>query len=137
MMDNKKLKSPENVSNDTFQNRTLTAKYKNLEREVHVLYILEENGEIFFDPETDSAERYFNARLELVKEYKKSQASFLKEARKSLKLTQQEAATITGGGVNAFSRYENCKTTPQDSVVNLFKILLKHPNEVHYLLNKI
>lgn len=133
-MDNKISKSPDNVSNDTFQNRTLTAKYKNLEQEVHDLYILEENGEVFFDPDTDSAERYFNARLKLMEEYKKSQASFLKEARKSLKLTQKEAAIITGGGVNAFSRYENCKTTPQDSVVNLFKILLKYPNEIHYLL---
>lgn len=124
----------ENVSVDTFIKKTLTVKFKSLEKEVHDLSLIEEDGEVFFDPDTDSAERYFNARLELIKEYKKSQASFLKEARMSLKLTQKEAAIITGGGVNAFSRYENCKTTPQDSVVNLFKILLKHPDEVHDLL---
>lgn len=37
---------------------------------------------------------------------------FIAIVRKKLKLDQREAAEIFGGGVNAFSRYENGKTKP-------------------------
>ncbi|MDP2254250.1 MAG: type II toxin-antitoxin system MqsA family antitoxin, partial [Thiobacillus sp.] len=47
--------------------------------------------------------------------------------RKKLKLTQQEAAILTGGGKNAFSRYERGEARPLAAVVNLFKLLDKHP----------
>ena len=53
--------------------------------------------------------------------------------RRKLGLTQQEAALLTGGGPNAFSRYERGKARPLPSVTNLFKLLDKHPN----LLEKI
>ena len=37
---------------------------------------------------------------------------FIVSVRKKLNLDQREAAEIFGGGVNAFSRYENGKTKP-------------------------
>jgi len=37
------------------------------------------------------------------------------------------AACLTGGGHNAFSRYERGEAIPLPAVVNLFKLLDKHP----------
>ena len=47
--------------------------------------------------------------------------------RKKLALDQREAAEIFGGGVNAFSRYENGKTRPSLALVKLLKVLDRHP----------
>lgn len=47
--------------------------------------------------------------------------------RRKLSLSQQEAAVIFGGGVNAFSRYETGKTKPPLSLVKLLKLLDHHP----------
>lgn len=52
----------------------------------------------------------------------------LAQVRERLKLTQQEAAKVFGGGPNAFSRYENGKTKPPVALVKLFKVLNKHPD---------
>lgn len=51
----------------------------------------------------------------------------LSRIRKKLKLTQQEAARLAGGGKNAFSRYERGQAKPVAAVVNLFRLLDKHP----------
>ena len=59
--------------------------------------------------------------------------AFIVSVRKKLDLGQREAAEIFGGGINAFSRYENGKTTPPLALVKLFKLLDSHPN----LLNEI
>lgn len=53
---------------------------------------------------------------------------FIIRVRKKLELTQQEAADIFGGGVNAFSRYETGKAVPPVSVVKLLKVLDRHPD---------
>ncbi len=58
---------------------------------------------------------------------------FIADVRKKLKLDQREAAEIFGGGVNAFSRYENGKTKPPLALVKLLKILDRHPD----LLNEV
>ena len=52
----------------------------------------------------------------------------LARIRKKLKLTQQEAATLAGGGKNAFSRYERGQAKPVAAVVNLFRLLDRHPD---------
>ena len=57
--------------------------------------------------------------------------NFIINVRKKLDLNQQEAAEIFGGGVNAFSRYENGKTKPPLSLVKLFKLLDRHPELIH------
>ena len=49
-------------------------------------------------------------------------ASELESIRKRLKLTQAQAAKLTGGGKNAFSRYERGQAKPVAAVINLFKI---------------
>jgi HTH-type transcriptional regulator / antitoxin MqsA len=53
---------------------------------------------------------------------------FIARVRKKLKLDQREAAEIFGGGVNAFSRYENGKTKPPLALVKLLKVLDRHPS---------
>ncbi len=59
--------------------------------------------------------------------------SFIASVRKKLDLDQREAAEIFGGGINAFSRYENGKTKPPLALVKLFKLLDRHPD----LLNEV
>ncbi len=54
--------------------------------------------------------------------------SFISSVRKKLHLDQREAAEIFGGGVNAFSRYENGKTKPPLALVKLLKVLDRHPD---------
>ncbi len=53
---------------------------------------------------------------------------FITKVRKKLSLDQREAGEIFGGGVNAFSRYENGKTKPPLSLVKLLKVLDRHPD---------
>ena len=53
---------------------------------------------------------------------------FIVSVRKKLALDQKEAAEIFGGGVNAFSRYENGKTKPPLALVKLLKVLERHPD---------
>lgn len=50
----------------------------------------------------------------------------LARIRKKLKLSQHAAAKLTGGGKNAFSRYERGEAKPMPAVVNLFKLLDRH-----------
>jgi HTH-type transcriptional regulator / antitoxin MqsA len=52
---------------------------------------------------------------------------FIAGVRKKLALDQREAAELFGGGVNAFSRYENGKTKPSLALVKLLKLLDHHP----------
>jgi HTH-type transcriptional regulator / antitoxin MqsA len=58
---------------------------------------------------------------------------FITKVRKKLALDQREAAEIFGGGVNAFSRYENGKAKPPLALVKLFKLLDRYPD----LLNEV
>jgi HTH-type transcriptional regulator / antitoxin MqsA len=58
---------------------------------------------------------------------------FIATVRKKLNLGQKEAADIFGGGINAFSRYENGKTKPPLALVKLLKVLDRHPD----LLNEV
>ncbi len=53
--------------------------------------------------------------------------AFITQVRKKLHLDQREAAEIFGGGINAFSRYENGKTKPPLALVQLLKVLDRHP----------
>lgn len=53
---------------------------------------------------------------------------FIMSVRKKLNLGQREAAELFGGGINAFSRYENGKTKPPLALVKLLKVLDRHPD---------
>ncbi len=60
-------------------------------------------------------------------------AAHVKAVRKRLKLTQEEAGRIIGGGRRAFQKYESGATPPSDAAVGLLEILLRHPEEVETL----
>ena len=53
--------------------------------------------------------------------------AFIVGVRKKLDLGQREAADLFGGGVNAFSRYENGRTKPPLALVKLLRLLDRHP----------
>jgi len=72
--------------------------------------------------------RFAEAIKEFAKEVDTKEATELARIRKKLKLTQQQAALLTGGGPNAFSRYELGKAKPLQAVTNLFKLLDNHPD---------
>ncbi|PIO96608.1 type II toxin-antitoxin system MqsA family antitoxin [Pleomorphomonas carboxyditropha] len=88
-------------------------------------------GEIEYDAE--SAERYAAAGDALVLAARRAAGEELRRIRKKLKLNQVEASRLTGGGHNAFSRYETGKVVPAPAVVNLFRLLDRHPEEVERL----
>ena len=80
----------------------------------------------------DAAEsrRTMNLMREFTKQVNASivDPEFIVRVRKKLDLDQREAAEIFGGGVNAFSRYENGKTKPSLALVKLLKVLDRHPD---------
>lgn len=87
--------------------------------------------EVEFD--SGEGERFAEAIKRIAAEIDALEAAELARIRKKLKLTQQEAALITGGGPNAFSRYERGKARPLPAVTNLFRLLDRHPE----LLNEL
>lgn len=78
-------------------------------------------GFVEFDAAEESAWMAFRDRVDAV------EAAELSRIRKKLKLTQMEAAQLAGGGKNAFSRYERGQAKPVAAVVNLFRLLDRHP----------
>jgi HTH-type transcriptional regulator/antitoxin MqsA len=89
-------------------------------------------GEVEFDP--DSAQRYGAAGDELVLRDRERQSREIKRIRRKLGLSQVTAARLTGGGHNAFSRYERGEAAPLPAVINLFRLLDKHPELLPELL---
>lgn len=82
-------------------------------------------GDVVFDE--DSARRYAEVGDRLVVEARHRQQKEIRRIRRKLRLTQVEASRLTGGGHNAFSRYERGEATPLPAIVNLLKLLDKHP----------
>ena len=82
-------------------------------------------GEVEFD--ADSARRYAAAGDELVRRDRERVAEEIRRIRRKLGLSQVAAARLTGGGHNAFSRYERGEAAPLPAVINLFRLLDKHP----------
>lgn len=82
-------------------------------------------GEIEFDAE--SARRYAAAGDALVLRGRERQSKEIRRIRRKLGLSQVAAARLTGGGHNAFSRYERGEAAPLPAVINLFRLLDKHP----------
>jgi HTH-type transcriptional regulator / antitoxin MqsA len=85
-------------------------------------------GEVVLD--MDESTRSSAAMLAFNKQVNASivDPDFIASVRKKLALDQREAAEIFGGGVNAFSRYENGKTKPPLALVKLLKVLDRHPD---------
>lgn len=50
-----------------------------------------------------------------------------------MKLTQEEAGRLIGGGRRAFQKYESGAMPPSDAAVGLIEILYRHPEEIEFL----
>ncbi len=110
-----------------FQGQTHSVEYGGSRLDVKGLagWRCEQCGEVVFD--SRSAQRYAAAGDELVLAARKKQSRELRRIRQKLHLTQAEAARLTGGGHNAFSRYERGEAVPLPATTNLFKLLDRHP----------
>jgi HTH-type transcriptional regulator / antitoxin MqsA len=84
-------------------------------------------GEVMLDrPEIDRTSAAIGVFIKTVNG-KRVDREFICEVRKKLALGQREAGTLFGGGANAFSRYENGKAKPPVALVQLFRVLERHP----------
>lgn len=110
-----------------FENETFTIEHAGMTATVEELsgWRCEACGEVEFD--ADSARRYAAADDELVRRDRERVAEEIRRIRRKLGLSQVAAARLTGGGHNAFSRYERGESSPLPAVVNLFRLLDKHP----------
>ena len=66
-------------------------------------------------------------------ELRAAYAAHVRQVRKRLKLTQEEAGRLIGGGRRAFQKYESGVMPPSDAAVGLIEILHRHPEEVEFL----
>ncbi|PSH02714.1 MAG: XRE family transcriptional regulator [Acidobacteria bacterium] len=110
-----------------FENETFTVDYNGMSAKVEGLAGWRCNacGEVEFDAE--SARQYAAAGDELVLRERERQSKDIRRIRRKLGLSQVAAARLTGGGHNAFSRYERGETMPMPAILNLFRLLDKHP----------
>lgn len=119
-----------------FTGRSLTISYKQVARLVHDIagWECRNCGEIEFDHHTDSAERYSNAGDQLLEDCLQAMGAEMKRIRRKLHLTQKEAVNLlSGGGHNAFSRYERGEIPPPQALFTLMRLLDRHP----YLMAEI
>uniref|UniRef100_UPI00345B7572 type II TA system antitoxin MqsA family protein n=1 Tax=uncultured Caulobacter sp. TaxID=158749 RepID=UPI00345B7572 len=70
---------------------------------------------------------------EAFQQLKTAYAAHVRKVRKRLKLTQEEAGRLIGGGRRAFQKYESGATPPSEAAVGLIEILARHPDEVDFL----
>lgn len=66
-------------------------------------------------------------------ELRSAYAAHVRKVRKRLKLTQEEAGLLIGGGRRAFQKYESGAMPPSDAAVGLIEILDRHPEEIEVL----
>jgi len=117
-----------------FDNTDFVVEHSGLKKSVAGLsgWRCAECGEIEFD--ADSARRYAAAGDELVLQAREAERAEIRRIRRKLGLSQAMAARLTGGGHNAFSRYERGEAVPMAAVVNLFKLLDRHPELLKELI---
>src|ERR1700731_1377657 len=110
-----------------FKNETFTIEHAGMTVTLEGLsgWRCESCCEVEFD--ADSAQRYAAAGDDLVLRDRERQSKEIRRIRRKLGLSQVAAARLTGGGHNAFSRYERGEAAPLPAVVNLFRLLDKHP----------
>jgi HTH-type transcriptional regulator / antitoxin MqsA len=112
-----------------FEGRSETLRIKGMERCIEGLSGWEcqvcEDG--MYDP--DSCERHAEASDELLHAARRKMGAELKRIRRKLHLTQKETvALLSGGGHNAFSRYERGEITPPKPLMVLMRLLDRHPD---------
>lgn len=117
-----------------FKGRSFNVNFKQLNRVVHGLdgHECTECAEIEFD--APSAKLYAQAGDELVEDAKRVMAEEMKRIRRKLHFTQKNAVQLlSGGGHNAFSRYERAEVEPPKPLFVLMRLLDRHPELVREL----
>jgi len=112
-----------------FEGRSFTIDFKKMTRQIGDIsgYECRVCGEIEFDD--GSAERYSEASDQLLIDCHQLMASEMKRIRRKLKLSQKEAVKLlSGGGHNAFSRYERAELAPPQPLFMLMRLLDRHPH---------
>ena len=111
-----------------FENETFTIEHAGAKTRVEGLsgWSCGACGEVQFD--AASARRYAAAGDELVLRERARQSKEIRRIRRKLGLSQVAAVRLTGGGHNAFSRYERGEAAPMPAVLNLFRLLDRHPD---------
>jgi HTH-type transcriptional regulator/antitoxin MqsA len=89
-----------------------------------------DDGMLYHDPQNDDDWEDFCAQVDA------DERRELAAIRRRLKLTQEQASKITGGGHNAFSRYERGEAVPLMAVVNLFRLLDRFPSLLRELTDR-
>lgn len=88
-------------------------------------------------PDDDGDSLHTGAELaesdRVFQDLKAAYAAHVRRVRKRLKLTQEEAGRIIGGGRRAFQKYESGATPPSDAAVGLIALLERHPAEIEFL----
>jgi HTH-type transcriptional regulator/antitoxin MqsA len=112
---------------EKFTDETMAIEYKGRNAKVSGLsgWRCGAEGEVIFDP--SSAKRYADAGDELVMQDRRREGREIKRIRMKLNLSQKLASALTGGGHNAFSRYEQGLVKPLPAVRNLFYLLDENP----------
>jgi len=112
-----------------FEGRSETISVKGMERRVDDLSGWECHAcsDGMYDP--DSAERHAKAGDELVHAARTMIGNEMKRIRRKLHLTQKETVQLlSGGGHNAFSRYERGELLPPKPLVLLMRLLDRYPH---------
>lgn len=66
-------------------------------------------------------------------ELRQAYGAHVRAVRRKLKLSQEEAGRIIGGGRRAFQKYESGATPPSDAAVGLLEILDRRPEDIEVL----
>ncbi|WP_277760682.1 type II toxin-antitoxin system MqsA family antitoxin [Pseudomonas sp. A34-9] len=114
-----------------FDGRGETISVKGMERRVDDLsgWECQKCGEVEWDADTDSAERWGQAGDALVIAARQMIGSEMKRIRRKLHLTQKETVQLlSGGGHNAFSRYERGEVLPPKALMLLMRLLDRYPH---------
>lgn len=112
-----------------FNDRSESIDYKHLRRPVHGLagWECQACGEVEFD--AASAARYASAGDQLLEDCRQFMAAEVKRIRRKLHLSQKDAVKLlSGGGHNAFSRYERGEVAPPQPLFVLLRLLDRHPH---------
>jgi HTH-type transcriptional regulator/antitoxin MqsA len=111
-----------------FEDETFPVQYRHFVRNVPGLsgWRCQECSEVYFDPQ--SSYQYTQAGDQLLEDAQKAIAEEMRRIRRKLNLTQRSAVEIlSGGGHNAFSRYERAEVEPPKPLLVLMSLLDRHP----------
>lgn len=111
-----------------FEDETFAVQYRHFIRHVKGLsgWRCRECAQAHFDPQ--SAFEYTQVGDQLLEDAHKAVAEEMRRIRRKLNLTQRSAVEIlSGGGHNAFSRYERAEVEPPKPLLVLMSLLDRHP----------